>query len=177
MQLARQIGDATFARSVESRNAGLVLVDFWAPGCALCQTLGPVVDALAVAYDGRVRVVKVDIDESAATAERYDIRCIPTIALFDNGVVVARYAGPAPRAALEEILDAALARRAKGAAGATTGRSVKSRRNPFRLGIFSVFVFDPVISCATGLPHISLRRVMVLMRRFARAWRNRRARA
>lgn len=162
MPLARQIGDTAFARSVESSHAGLVLVDFWAPGCAPCRAIDPVMEALAVAYDSRVRVVKVNIDESAATAARHDIQFIPTIALFDNGTIVARHVGPAPRATLEALLDDAIARRAELATDATT-----------RVGVLDVFVFDPVISCATGLPHISLRRVRVLMRRYARAWRDR----
>ena len=68
--------------------------------------------------------MKVNIVESTAVAERYDIRFIPTIALFDNGMIIARYVGPASRATLESILDSALARGAKVATVAATDRSV-----------------------------------------------------
>lgn len=132
-------------------------------------------ETLAVAYEKRVRIVKVNIDESTTVAERYDIQFIPTIALFDNGMMIARYVGPVPRATLESILDSALAHRAKVATVATTDRSVVGTRKPSRLGVFNVFVLDPVIACATKLPHVSLHRVMVLLRRLARAWRNRHA--
>ncbi|MEO6878415.1 MAG: thioredoxin domain-containing protein [Gemmatimonadaceae bacterium] len=175
MPLPRHIGDASFARSVESPDAGLVLVDFWAPGCAPCQAVVPVLDALGVAYHGRVRIVKVNIDESTAAAARYDIEFIPTIALFDNGTMVARHVGPAPRATLEALLNDAIARRATVAHGATPSRHVNRRRLRSRVDVLAVFVFDPVISCATGMPHISLRRVRVLIRRLTRAWRTRRA--
>lgn len=132
-------------------------------------------DALSVAYHGRVRIVKVNIDESTAAAARYDIQFIPTIALFDNGTMVARRVGPAPIATLEALLNDAIVRRATGAHAAATSQRVSRRRIRSRVGVLAVFVFDPVISCATGMPHISLRRVRVLVRRLARAWQTRRA--
>ncbi len=152
-----------------------MLVDFWAPGCAPCQAISAMMETLAVAYVKRVRIIKVNIDESTAVAERYDIQFIPTIALFDNGMMIARYVGPAPRATLESILDSALAHRANVATVATADRSVVGTRKPSRLGVFSVFALDQAIACARKLPHVSLRGVMVLLRRLAQAWRNRSA--
>lgn len=76
--------DATWERDVLGAPEP-VLVDFWAAWCAPCKMMVPAVEALAEEFEGRVRVGKLDIDESPETAERYEIRGVPTLVLFEGG--------------------------------------------------------------------------------------------
>ena len=86
-----------------------VLVDFWAPWCAPCRMLGPVIEELAETYAGRVSVAKLNVDEHPDVAARYGIQSIPTLLLFQGGQPVARQIGAVPKHALVEALDAHLA--------------------------------------------------------------------
>ena len=88
---------------------GPVLVDFWAPWCAPCRVLGPVIEELAGTYAGRVTVGKVNVDEHQELAARYGIQSIPTLMLFENGQPVARQIGAVPKQMLVQALDAHLA--------------------------------------------------------------------
>jgi len=85
-----------------------VVVDFWAPWCGPCKTVAPHLDAIATDYDGRVKVVKVNIDDEREVAEKYDIRSIPTLLFFKDGKVVDQVVGAVPKsniaAKLETIL-------------------------------------------------------------------------
>src|SRR5262245_50950570 len=83
--------DSFPARVLES--AQPVLVDFWAGWCAPCHRLAPVVERLAAAYEGRVAVGKVDVDDHPELARRYDIRSVPSLLLFRGGAVVERIVG------------------------------------------------------------------------------------
>lgn len=100
-----EVGDATFVDEVE-RSAQPVLVDFTAAWCAPCKALAPVLEELAGAWDGRVRFVSVDVDRHQATAERFGIRSMPTLLLFQRGRVVAQVVGAVSRGKLEETLRA-----------------------------------------------------------------------
>jgi thioredoxin 1 len=102
-----ELTDGTFSSGVEQAE-GLVLVDFWAPWCMPCRAVAPVLEQLAGAYAGRVKVVKVNVDESPATAAAYGIRSIPTLALFKDGVPVEGVLGAVPRAELERMIGAHL---------------------------------------------------------------------
>lgn len=84
--------DAEIASSVP------VLVDFWAPWCGPCRMVSPVVEDLAGRYAGRMKLVKVNVDEDPGLAGRYDAKSIPLLVLFQNGYEVARQAGAAPEA-------------------------------------------------------------------------------
>jgi len=84
---------------------GLVMVDFWAAWCGPCRAIAPVLEELAEASD-RVTLMKVNIDENPGLAARYGIRSIPTILFIEDGVVVDRVVGAAPRAMLQGIVDA-----------------------------------------------------------------------
>lgn len=83
-----------------------VLVDFWAEWCAPCRMIAPTIDALAREYAGRVKVAKLNVDESEDVAARYDIRSIPSLLLFRGGRIVDQRVGVASHAELARLLDA-----------------------------------------------------------------------
>ncbi len=104
----RTVDDDTFAADVEQAQ-GITVVDFWAPWCAPCRLVAPVIDQLAQEYDGRVTFAKVNVDDSPGTAARYGIRSIPTIAVFRDGEPVDGIVGAAPAAVLTKVIERALA--------------------------------------------------------------------
>ncbi len=77
-----------------------VLVDFWAPWCAPCKKISPIVDDIGTGNVGRLDVVKLNIDESPAIAARYGVTAIPTLAVFSGGEVVQSITGLKSKAAL-----------------------------------------------------------------------------
>jgi thioredoxin 1 len=85
---------------------GLVMVDFWAEWCGPCRAIAPVLEELAEASEGRVTLMKVNVDENHGLAVRYAIRSIPTIVFFKGGAVVDRVDGAEPRAVLRDIVNA-----------------------------------------------------------------------
>ena len=85
-----------------------VLVDFWAPWCGPCRMVAPVVDELASLYAGKIKVVKVDVDQSPETAAKYGITSIPTLMTFKQGEIIDRVVGAASRRVLTAKLDALL---------------------------------------------------------------------
>jgi thioredoxin len=105
----RPVTDASFEDHV-LRSPLPVLLDCWAPWCGPCRALAPVIDALAHAYVGRVRVAKLNVDENPLAAARYAIQGIPTLLLFDGGQLRDRLVGAHPRAVIEARLGAVLAR-------------------------------------------------------------------
>jgi thioredoxin 1 len=104
MQTVTAVTDASFESDVLKADAP-VLVDFWAPWCGPCRMVGPVMEKVAELYVGRVRVVKVNVDENQKTAMTYGIRSIPTVALFKGGEVVDGVLGAAPLPFFTAMLD------------------------------------------------------------------------
>ncbi len=88
------------------RSSEPVLVDFWAPWCPPCRMIAPFVEALAEEFQGRVKVGKLDVDQSPETADRYQITGIPCLLLFKDGQVVDQRVGALPRAEIARMLEA-----------------------------------------------------------------------
>ncbi|WP_315500254.1 thioredoxin [Capnocytophaga gingivalis] len=105
--MALQITDASF-EEVVLKSDKPVLVDFWATWCGPCRMLGPVIEEIATEYEGRVVVGKVDVDSNQEYAAKYGIRNIPTVLVFQNGEVVGRQVGVAPKNTYTEALDSLL---------------------------------------------------------------------
>jgi len=85
---------------------GLVMVDFWAAWCGPCRAIAPVLEEIAEASEGRVTLMKVNVDENPGLAARYGIRSIPTILFVKQGMVVDRVVGAAPKPVLQDIVNA-----------------------------------------------------------------------
>jgi len=81
-----------------------VLVDFWAPWCGPCKALTPVVEELSKAYEGRIKVVKVNVEDSQKTSVKLRVRSIPTLMLYKDGKVVEQIVGNVPRQKIEDML-------------------------------------------------------------------------
>ena len=87
-----------------------VLVDFWAQWCGPCLMLAPTIDELATAYQGKAKVGKVDVDQSAGLATQFGVQNIPTVLLFDKGQVVERIVGAKHKRDYQAAIDARLNR-------------------------------------------------------------------
>lgn len=86
----------------------VVLIDFWAPWCAPCRMMGPVIEQLAAEYDGKAKVGKVNVDEETALAQQFQVMSIPTIILMKDGKVINQLIGARPKAELDSLLSANL---------------------------------------------------------------------
>jgi thioredoxin 1 len=105
--MALAITDATFDEVVLKSNKPVV-VDFWAAWCGPCRMVGPVIDEVATEYDGKAVVGKVDVDANQEFAAKYGVRNIPTVLIFQNGEVVGRQVGVAPKKTYTDAIDALL---------------------------------------------------------------------
>lgn len=101
------VGDSEFEQQILKSDVP-ALVDFWAAWCGPCRTVGPVVEELAQEYAGRVKVAKVNVDENKDTPAKYEVRGIPTLMMFKNGVEVDRIVGAHPKNRIKEMIDKAL---------------------------------------------------------------------
>lgn len=82
-----------------------VLVDFWAEWCGPCRMVAPILDDLSKEYAGRLKIVKVNVDENSVSAATYGVRGIPTLLLFKNGQVVETKVGALPKGQLAAFID------------------------------------------------------------------------
>ena len=85
-----------------------VLVDFWAEWCGPCKMITPLLEEAAVTYTGKIKMVKLNVDENNATATKFGIRGIPTLLIFKNGKVAATKVGHLTKSQLSEFLDSHL---------------------------------------------------------------------
>lgn len=105
--MAQAITDATF-EDVVLKSDKPVLVDFWAAWCGPCRMVGPIIDEISQEYDGKAVVGKVDVDANQEFAAKYGVRNIPTVLVFQNGEVVGRQVGVAPKTTYTNAIDALL---------------------------------------------------------------------
>jgi len=103
MSNAVAVTDADFEQQVE-QHEGLTVVDFWATWCGPCRMIAPILDQLAVDYNGQVKVTKLDVDSNIKTATRFNVRSIPMLLFFKGGKVVDQLIGAHPRQAIEAKL-------------------------------------------------------------------------
>ena len=99
--------DAAFENDVLQAQTP-VLVDFWAEWCGPCKMIAPILEQAAGEFEGRLRITKLNVDENAATAAKFNIRSIPTLLLFNKGEVVARKVGAVSQSHLRAFLDGQL---------------------------------------------------------------------
>jgi thioredoxin 1 len=98
------LSDSQFDEQV-LKARGIVVVDFWAPWCGPCHQMAPGLEAFALANEGSARVFKLDVDDNPKTAEKYEIRSVPTIIFFLNGEPVYIGRGAMSQASLQKKLD------------------------------------------------------------------------
>jgi thioredoxin 1 len=102
-QFVSEVNDAEFEEKVLQSDTP-VLVDFWAAWCGPCRALAPVVDAVAEQYDGKLKVMKMDVDKNNMTPGRYGIRGIPALLVFKGGKVAEQIVGFVPKDTIDETL-------------------------------------------------------------------------
>ncbi len=105
--MAQALTDSNFNEVVEQAQMPVV-VDFWATWCGPCRMISPIIDKMAEKYEGKVNVVKCNVDESTDIPMKFGIRNIPTILFFKNGEIVDRVVGAVPQAEIEKRIDSLL---------------------------------------------------------------------
>jgi thioredoxin 1 len=102
--LISAVSDSSFEADVINSSTP-VLVDFWATWCNPCKAIAPVLEEIAPEYDGKVKIVKMDVDANPGTAPKFGVRGIPTLILFKDGQAVATQVGLVTKAELTTFLD------------------------------------------------------------------------
>jgi thioredoxin 1 len=105
--MTTEINDASFKSEVTDSPIP-VLVDFWAPWCGPCKMIAPVLEEIAQEYDGKAKIVKINIDDNQNTPAQFGVRSIPTLILFKNGNEVEKIIGAQSKDKLKAMLDTAL---------------------------------------------------------------------
>lgn len=98
------INDADF-ETVVAQSDIPVLVDFWAPWCGPCKMIAPILDEIAPEFEGKAKIVKINVDDNQLVAGQFGIRSIPTLLLFKNGQLVATQVGALPKNQLAAFIN------------------------------------------------------------------------
>ena len=96
-----KVSDTDFDSEV-LKATGPVVVDFWAEWCGPCRQIAPALEEIAGSLNGKVKIVKLNVDENPQTASKYGVMSIPTLMIFKNGEMASRQVGAAPRQKLEQ---------------------------------------------------------------------------
>ena len=107
MANATPVTDANFEAEVEKHD-GLAVVDFWATWCGPCRMIAPALDEISGAMGDKVKIVKLNVDESPRTASKYGVMSIPTLMIFKGGEMASRQVGAAPKQKLQQWISAAV---------------------------------------------------------------------
>jgi len=107
MGAVQEISDSTFDTEVLQSKTP-VLIDFWAPWCGPCRAIGPVIEQLAGEYSGKLKVVKMNVDDNPQTPSRYGVRGIPNLIVFKDGKVHEQIVGAVAKARLAQAIDSAV---------------------------------------------------------------------
>jgi thioredoxin 1 len=102
-----KVSDADFESQV-LKSSGPVVVDFWAEWCGPCRQIAPALEEIAGSLNGRVKIVKLNVDENPHTASKYGVMSIPTLMIFKNGEMASRQVGAAPKQKLEQWITASV---------------------------------------------------------------------
>jgi thioredoxin 1 len=103
MATVQSVGDDSFEREV-LQSPTPVLIDFWAPWCAPCRAIAPVVEELAAEYAGKLKIMKMNVDDNPRTPSRYGVRGIPNLILFQGGQVKEQIVGAVPKSQLVKAI-------------------------------------------------------------------------
>ena len=101
--MAIQVTDGNFEQEV-LKSPVPVIVDFWAPWCGPCRAMGPIIDELAVEFEGKVKICKMNVDENSASPSRFGIRAIPTLIMFKDGEVVDQSTGAVSKSSIKDMI-------------------------------------------------------------------------
>lgn len=104
----QDVSDSDFEAEIINSDTP-ALVDFWATWCAPCKAIAPVVEELAGEFEGKVKVVKMNVDDNPSTPGKYGVRGIPTLLLFKDGEVVDQVVGAVPKGQIKELMEKGLA--------------------------------------------------------------------
>ena len=100
------VSQETFTSEVlDASKTAPVLVDFWAEWCGPCKAIAPTIEAVAKDYQGRAKITKLNVDQNIATSSRYNIKGIPTLLLFKNGMVKEQIVGSTSKESISKIID------------------------------------------------------------------------